>query len=337
MQRRLLCGVSALAISFALTPAQATGLPPGMSLSLEGGAVCDLGDSGSFSTTYTYSGVKAFDQTRFGDVGCGWTGRIGLSQERPGVIFGVADFWGVFVRHENFGSDHFRTSGSASDDRFIIGPKYYFAGINSGGKFDEDRTVVDFEVGKDIGIGSPGSKLRIFGGVRYAHYSSNFAASGQTEGVYCGPLSGCSYYDGRFSLRSKTTFDGVGPRLGVTAQLPLFGRLFLTGTASGSVLWGVHSLRMFSAGPGATGRFSPSDDDAVTNAEGELGLGWLFSPNGAKMVVGARWEGWFDQSQFKHYSIDLDEDRTKAFASGSLDRNNWGPFLRLNIPLGPPP
>jgi hypothetical protein len=334
MQRCLLCGASAVVINLSFTPAQATGLPPGVSLSIEGGAVCDLDDKGAFSTAYTYSGVTAFDQTRFGDVGCGWTGRIGLTQERPGQVLGVADFWGVFVRHQDFETDRFRTSDSASEGGI---PKYYFAGINSGGTFEEDRTVVDFEVGKDLGIGSPRPKLRIFGGLRYAHYSSELAATGKTEGVGCSIISGCDYYDGRFSFSSKHTFDGVGPRLGLTGQLPLVSRLFITGTISGSVLWGDHSVRMIAAGPSANHRVSSSDDDVVTNAEGEVGLGWFFMPNGTKLVVGARWEGWFDQSEFKSYSLKLDEDSTKVSARGSLDRNNWGPFLRFSIPLGPPP
>ncbi|MFO7478835.1 MAG: hypothetical protein R6X03_10930 [Methyloceanibacter sp.] len=109
---------------------------------------------------------------------------------------------------------------------------------------------------------------------------------------------------------------------------------------SGSLLWGDHKVRGFASGPGLGGqRVSFSDNDMVSNAEGELGVGMPFLSRGGTLVVGARWEGWFDQAQFKRYDLNLSNgDGLGGFTGkGDLDRNNWGPFARLKIPLGPAP
>jgi hypothetical protein len=336
----LLASVSVFALPVALGPANATGLPPGMALLVEGGGVCPEGEDGTFRASYTYAGVTAGTVNQFGSAGCGWTGRIGLFQDKPGVVFGWGDFWGVFVRHQEFRSSDFR----ANDGAYRFGDaKYYFAGIKSGGNFDEDRTIVDFEVGKDIGIGSDGSKLRIFGGIRYANYSSTLRALGDTNSNYC--ILSCKYFSRSFSnpfgVRAGHDFDGIGPRLGATGQLPLFGGLFLTGSISGSLLWGEHRVHLTSFGFGGRSKFS--DDDLVSNAEGEVGVGMPFLMTGGRLIVGARWEGWFDQSKFANYKVDLNFDccptglQGTFGGNGTLDRNNWGPFMRLNIPLGPTP
>ena len=310
-----------------------------MTFTIEGGAACATGDKGTFTSAYTYvpsppfAAATAVGQAAFGRGGCGWTGRIGLFQEKPDIVPGWVDFWGIFVRRQEFGKDSFRTSGTAS-------PKYgLFTFINSKGAFDEDRTVVDFEVGKNLGIGSGGAKVRLFGGIRYANYSNSLRASG-TAGSYC---AYCKYIAYPFSARSKSNFDGVGPRLGLTGDMPLFGPFFLTGSVSGSLLWGDHQVRLKSSGFYPGGRSKFSDSGTVTNAEGELGVGMPFFVTGGTLIFGARWEGWFDQTKFKHYDLDVIFDcgcfgLTGDFnGKGTLDRNNWGPFVRLNIPLGPAP
>jgi len=210
----------------------------------------------------------------------------------------------------------------------------------SQGTFEEDRTVVDFEVGKDIGIGGGESKLRIFGGLRYAHYTSDFTAKGEGGyGIgYYGPCLICFKATSSFSVRADHSFDGVGPRLGLTAQHPLFGGFFLTGSVSGSLLWGDHQVRLSAIGQTLNTRAKFSDDDLVSNAEGEIGVGMPFLARGT-LIVGARWEGWFDQAEFSTYTLELSDPcacREGSF-TGSLDRNNWGPFVRFNLPLGPPP
>ena len=78
----------------------------------------------------------------------------------------------------------------------------------------------------------------------------------------------------------------------------------------------------------------------VTNAEGEVGVGMPFLTTSGKLIVGARWEDWFDQTQFKNYAVDLafseGEGLQGSFrGKGSLDRNNWGPFTWVSVPLGP--
>lgn len=336
----LLSSVSAFALPLAASVAHATGLPPGMTFTIEGGAACATGDTGTFTNTYSYVGflddLNAVGQAAFGRNGCGWTGRIGLFQDKPDIVPGWVDFWGIFVRRQEFGKDSFRTSGT--DAKYDL-----TTFINSRGAFDEDRTVLDFEVGKNLGIGSGNAKLRLFGGIRYANYTSSLSASG-TAGSYC-VYGSCKYVGYPWSARSGSKFDGVGPRLGLTGEVPLFGRFFLTGSVSGSLLWGEHQVRLNSSGFYPGGRSKFSDNGTVTNAEGELGIGMPFFATRGTLIFGARWEGWFDQTKFKHYDLDVTLDCGCLGLAGSfegrgtLDRNNWGPFVRLNIPLGgaPPP
>ena len=124
------------------------------------------------------------------------------------------------------------------------------------------------------------------------------------------------------------------PKLEETSKQPVWS---LPGIKNGLVLIG-HTPR------GLQIRLSKfSDSGTVTNAEGELGVGMPFFVTGGTLIFGARWEGWFDQTKFKHYDLDVIFDcgcfgLTGDFnGKGTLDRNNWGPFVRLNIPLGPAP
>ena len=353
-RRQLLCGVSAFALPIAvtLTPVHADGFPPGTSISIEGGAICGLGDNGTISATqdfYTtpYGSGSVTAKSSFGKVDCGSTGRLGLFQEQQGM-FGFADYWGIFVRHEDFGSQKFSASNSKSIPvpfNALPNTYTYHFGVDSAGAFDEERTVVDFEVGKDLGIGAPDTKVRFFGGLRYARYTSELTDHGKASASLgsdiCvnAPCTSFSYgYN--FAFQARDTFQGFGPRLGLSGQFPLYRDISMVFSGSGSALWGNHDVQISDTISGATGKFTFSDTGWVTNLEGEVGLSWLLSPRGAKLVAGVRWEGWFDQNQFKDYTVALDTTASaisKDCGSGSLDRNDWGPFVRFNLPIGGAP
>jgi hypothetical protein len=116
---------------------------------------------------------------------------------------------------------------------------------------------------------------------------------------------------------------------------------FSPARCQGRYCGGHHKFRGFASGPGVNGRFSFSDNDLVSNAKGEVGVGMPFLATGGTFIVGARWEGWFEQTQFQSHQVKLFDDcacnEGSFTGSGTLDRNNWGPFVRLKIPLGPAP
>jgi hypothetical protein len=132
--------------------------------SAEGGAACSSNDSAVRSPF-----VPGANLAHVGG-GCGWTTRLGFGQEHTTLFGGSADYWGVFVRYTQI-RDSARTNGKFGI--FFPGnPNLYSYGLNANTGFEEHRTVIDFEAGRDIGIGDE-SKLRTIAGVRYAHYSSD--------------------------------------------------------------------------------------------------------------------------------------------------------------------
>lgn len=310
---------------------------PPLVLSLEGGAACSFGDRGSFSATsepslYYFSAEPATASARFGNTDCGATGRIGVFQEGPGILLGRADYWGFFLRHSWLGKDSFRGFGETYTDGAYA--KYY-QDVEFAGTFKEERTVVDFEVGKDIGIGRPGGNVRLFGGLRYARNTNSFKTGGSVESA----LSFFYYYTNAysdFSLSAKQRFDGIGPRLGISGRQPLAQQLSLVFSTSASALWGRHRIEVDANGPGLNEAFSTSDHGWVTNLEGEVGLSFLFAPGGAELTGGVRAEAWFGQARPANVDFSAIPEESSDFSfKGKLDRHNWGPFLRLNVPLGP--
>jgi hypothetical protein len=100
---------------------------------------------------------------------CGWTARVGFGQEHTALFGGMADYWGVFVRYTRI-TDNAPVNG-VFGTAFPGFPNLYAYNLSANTGFDERRTVIDFEAGRDIGIGDA-SKLRAIAGLRYAHYSN---------------------------------------------------------------------------------------------------------------------------------------------------------------------
>ncbi len=104
------------------------------------------------------------------------------------------------------------------------------------------HAVVDFEVGKDIGLGlfSHDGVATIGGGLRYGHFSSTTRGVFSTTAKYSNSFNTFTQ-DGTFKL-TRTT-DAVGPRLFFRTTQPLPGELGRSGLslgigADGSVLFG---------------------------------------------------------------------------------------------------
>jgi hypothetical protein len=289
--------------------------PPALFLSLEGGAACQFGQEINAAPALDFvAGLHDFTVTssnyKFGGNECGWTGRIGIGQDNLNAFGGLLDYWGVFVRQTDFGKDRFSASGAAF---YTPDPTYYGQG-SADGTYKEKRTVVDFEVGQDIGIGSG---TRIFGGLRYARFRGDARIDGTY--VYYDPTP----YTYAFSANHKFEFSGIGPRIGLAARVPLQGCFGLLFMGSASALYGDRVTKFQFSVPGfSAGGLKETDTGWVTNLEGETGLTFAVSPS-AELVAGVRVEAWFDQI-------------ASGTAVNSADRDNWGPFGRLVVKFDNP-
>lgn len=103
------------------------------------------------------------------------------------------------------------------------------------------HTVVDFEVGKDVGIGlfGGGSTTTIGGGVRYGHFNARTRGSFSTSAKYFG--GGSVNRAGGFRIARST--DAAGPRIFVRTTSSLPGEMGHKGFSiglgvDGSVLFG---------------------------------------------------------------------------------------------------
>jgi Legionella pneumophila major outer membrane protein precursor len=289
--------------------------PPTWFFSAEGGAAC-AGDIA----------VRA-PQSPGGELahvgGCGWTARLGFGQENTAVFGRMADYWGVFVRYTRI-QDNSPVNGAFPALFPTCCTDIYNFTANS--QFDERRTIIDFEAGRDIGIGD-GAKLRGLAGLRFAHYSTDMNVLGLANG-----------YTADFFTNQK--FDGLGPRAGFSYRRPLVGLVELTAEGSAAVLWGRFKTTVndsLTASNAYSVSGSESHNGWVGNLEGSIALAYApYGPRGWDVALGVRAEDWFRQ---------VDTNLTASTAKNGVfvaplsfsqreDRFNWGPFLRVKVPLG---
>jgi hypothetical protein len=327
-----LSGMSAEAASLAVPPAAKVKVlkaPPPPPLptwffSAEGGATCS---SSNIAVRSPF--VPGADLAHVG-AACGWTARLGFGQEHTTVFGGLADYWGVFVRYTQI-----QNSAPANGQFNVLFPDFpnlYPYRFSADTGFKEDRTVVDFEAGRDIGIGDE-SKLRALVGLRYAHYSSetNVLGSAQNSNTYAA------------NFFTNEQFDGLGPRIGLSYRRPLVGVLALTAEGSAAELWGRFKTNINDTFNG-NGAYSisgqESHDGWVGNLEGSIALAYApYGPRGWEASLGVRGDAWFSQIDTDPFSASGTAHNGAftgaAFVTGQReDRFDWGPFARLKVPFG---
>jgi Legionella pneumophila major outer membrane protein precursor len=272
-------------------------------------------------------GSSGMDLAHVGNA-CGWTTRLGFGQENTALFGGMADYWGVFFRYTRI-NDSAPVNGGFN---FIFpGFKpFYPYGFSGNTGFDERRTVIDFETGRDIGIGDE-SKIRALAGLRFAHYSSNTNVLGSTSSGYAA------------NFFTKQQFDGIGPRLGFSYRRPVFGMIELTADGSAAGLWGRFKTNVNDT-LNDNGPYSISGQEShngwVGNLEGSIALAYApYGPRGWDVSLGVRAEDWF--SQIDTNTFNAASTAHHGLSAGPLsisaqreDRFNWGPFLRIKVPLG---
>jgi len=184
----------------------------------------------------------------------------------------------------------------------------------------EQHYIADFEIGRDVGLGTLGddSNIRLIAGVRYAHFKgkgtflSGFTVSGQNGD------------EGYADVDMKRSFNGIGPRLGFDAMVPLADRFALDAGVAGALLFGKQKLSASGVG-GFAGEVEDIDAGRsktvlVPNLEASAALSWLVAEN-AKFSLGYRVDSYFDVYDVGATGGDYENG----------DRVLHGPFVKISI------
>jgi iron complex outermembrane receptor protein len=218
----------------------------------------------------------------------------------------------------------------------------------------EDHLLIDFAVGKDVGLGFLGdAKSSLSAGLRYAEFEST--VSGDMRGIpdMTFPEDGWATYNTTFHQYAATfdghrEFKGVGPTLSWEASTPLWGNdesghLNLDWTLTGGALFGKQKTTINGA-EGSTyfnARYPRHDwvvtdlgaptqtplditprSKSVTVPVFDLSLGLSYEVPGIKLSTGYRWERYFDV-------IDAGFMEHKSY-----DRTLDGPYFKLAVGFG---
>ena len=183
--------------------------------------------------------------------------------------------------------------------------------------FGDDYTfqAFDFDVGKHVKVQA--ADIRFFGGLRLVHsdergdVSESFTPDNPADkGLSADKVGSSEYW-------------GIGPRVGAEAYYPLGETWGLTGSVSGSVMWGRRNDRV---GVNVTGTnpdgqesitlATHSSSQTVTNVDASAGLSWM-PLEGATFTAGYKIEQW--------HNLLVNAD--------SSSQTFHGPFLRLEVKM----
>jgi outer membrane receptor protein involved in Fe transport len=211
----------------------------------------------------------------------------------------------------------------------------------------EEHFLVDFEVGRDLGLGI--TRSSIGAGLRFAQLESTtkFSMDGVPDWDF--PVEGWFKYDTthhRYEAELEATreFEGVGPVLSWDAAQRLFGddeigHVDLDWSLNGGVLFGKQKMQItgtessaFYSGKYTSSFTTPIDPQttpvsierskSVTAPMVDLSLGLAYEIQRIKIGAGYRWERYFDV-------LDAGADERKKF-----DRTIDGPYFKLAIGFG---
>ncbi len=332
--RSLLLSTTALAGALALqagtAQAQMYSTGPGVYLSAEGRYMWNAGDKvKNYTYDYGYPGSSSFlfepYSTSKTAADKGWGGKAMLGYRfNNNWDVGVGASGGWLKGKDDTSTYNYSQGESILTDKL---------------KVTFDYVTVDFEAGYNMPVGV-GSTVRLFGGLRFAHLDQK--ATGSVLNLLYNTGHGV-YYD--YSGKRKTTFTGVGPRVGANGTFGLGGGFNIFGGLSGALLVGKykdkHELSYLGTND-ASSSDSYTDQNktkVVPNVDGEIGIGYNFGTGAGSTVgiqLGYRGEAFFGAATKGH----VDGPYNKEKASG--DYLLHGPFVRLvatfgSAPAAPPP
>jgi hypothetical protein len=188
----------------------------------------------------------------------------------------------------------------------------------------EEHIIADLEIGRDVGLGAlgEGSNIRLFGGVRFAHFKGKGSLSTSFYSNFGG-----NPYDGAADVDIKRKFTGIGPRIGFDAMMPLSEQFSLDVGAAGAVLFGKQKYEAsgtyYSSFGGGDIHEKRSKNVVVPNLEASAAFSWLITEN-AKFSLGYRVDSYWNV--YDNGPIFGDDDNG--------DRIIHGPFIKLTIGVG---
>lgn len=222
----------------------------------------------------------------------------------------------------------------------------------------EEFAIVDFEVGRDVGLGflGEGSESHVAVGLRYAQFKSN-TTDVTMDGMpnrYDPPYAVGKYYNAdtfEADFESRREFQGWGPSASWTASKRLFGseragHVALDWALGGGVLFGKQETEVdydvasryyvwpaFGLSQSPPGRGNPQDeelDEASHEREdnlavvpfADLDLGLSYKLERLRVSLGYKLEEYFG-------AIDGGVDERRVY-----DRTFHGPYLRVSVGFG---
>jgi hypothetical protein len=122
----------------------------------------------------------------------------------------------------------------------------------------EDHWLVDFAVGRDLGVGNANAQWKF--GVRVADLRAKLTAAGVISGTVGGSATTTP-----FTIVEKSNFLGAGPRLGIEGSTPLGGAWSFDWLAGAAALFGHRELKVttFTPTPPMTNSVDFSDSGTV--------------------------------------------------------------------------
>jgi hypothetical protein len=203
----------------------------------------------------------------------------------------------------------------------------------------ESHTVLDFEVGEDVGLGKLGSggHSLISTGVRIAQFDSRNHVGIASQPTNCNAY--CSYNKFYASFDEKRRFEGIGPSFSWGASALIAGNssdggISLDWGVNGAVLFGrqkmsehhqttennwnyFHESNVYQNAPAPVSR---SKNVTVPNLGGFAGVSWRYSD--AKVSLGYRADMFFG-------AIDGGIDTAKK-----ENRDFYGPYASISVGIG---
>jgi hypothetical protein len=223
-----------------------------------------------------FDASPAFNVQKLPSNSFGGEGKIAFAPSGTDWLFSVSARFGRSNGHkqdiQSTQREHFKTA----DGGDIQPTPYVVRFFNGQGKQEESHTILDFRVGKDVGLGlfSRSSTSVVEVGVRYAQFalktSTNILAIPTIE-PYLHKSQKYGYapkYQFRsrfqsyvFNAHSTRSFHGIGPSLSWNGSTPLVGN---EDTAQFTLDWGVNGALLF-------GRQKATTDHKTTGYDRYLG------------------------------------------------------------------
>jgi hypothetical protein len=255
---------------------------------------------------------------------------ISFQPEGSGWIFSASIRYGKAGQSE--GLNHLTSHAS-------IPFGWYNAFQNFRAQSDEGHTIVDFQVGKDVGLGKfgGGGSSVLSAGIRIAQFNSRSHTDIKSQPTNCNAYCG---YD-RFyeSFAAKRGFKGIGPSISWNASANIAGNstdgaISIDWGVNGAVLFGRqkmsehHQTKMnswyysFIVGSyhHTPAPVSRSKKVTVPNLGGFAGVSWRYAD--AKITMGYRADMFFG-------AIDGGIDAAKK-----ENRGFYGPYASISIGIG---